>query len=444
MNLISALVSFLPAFLQQEARSEKNAARGGVTVARIPVANTSRQGVTPDVAQGLSAVYGCIDYISRMISIMPWRVIETTREGDRLVTLTHPIDPILWRRPNTEMTSFTLKHTLLWQCLSWGNGYAEIIFDANRRIRGLMPIESRRVQIFRDASTRRIMYRVSDCVGGKTLDFESQEIFHILAVSDDGIIGRSPLLDGTQSMGSAMAADRHAGAFFANQSLPAGVIELEGTTDAETREELRREWAEIYGGTANVGQTGVLSGGAKFKPITFEPRIMQLLETRRFNLEEICRFFGVPPQKIFQYEGQGMTATAEMNATIVTEALMPWMTRLEEEANRKLIGQDRFSTNLDENVLLRGTAERRWNTYRAGLQLGAMSVNQVLRNENMPGIGPSGDVHRMPLNMTTSEKFASPDFVPNAATPPGPGDGSSGGDVPEAEEGGRRSPGEAQ
>jgi HK97 family phage portal protein len=427
-SLLTAFVATLPVLPKSVRTRIQN--RLGRTQERIfsrgsVRANTAQQYVSPITAEQLSAVLACMRYRADMISIMPWRVIETTSENDRLLAVDHPIDPILSRMPNTETTPSAFKSALVTNLLGWGDCYAEIVRDGVGRIRALSQIESHRVLCYRDAASGEIRYDVMGTRTG-TMTLEVRDMFHVAIHSLNGITGRSPLLIGSQPIGGALAADRFAGSFFGNGATPQGYLRFAKYLEKDVRDQMREEWYQQYGGVHQAGGVAVIGEDGKFEPVTVDPAVSQVLETRRWGVVEICRLLNVPPQKVYEYSGQGATASASINATIVTESHQPLMTSLEEQANLKLIGQPRFSTKLNANALLRGTPQERAQIHRTYVQLGARSVNEVRRLEEAPGIGEAGDVFRMPLNMTTAEKFAAGLATP-PTTPPGPGDGSSGG-----------------
>jgi phage portal protein BeeE len=151
----------------------------------------------------------------------------------------------------------------------------------------------------------------------------------------------------------------------------------------------------------------------------------QFLESRRFSVNEVARWYRVPPHKIADLERSTNNNIEHQSIEFVTDTLMPWIKRLEDEANAKLVGkraQGTVYTKIAVNALMRGDSKSRAEFYRTMTQIGAMSINEVRALEDMNGIGPAGDEQLVQLNQTTLERLvADPpeakDSAPESAEP---------------------------
>lgn len=423
MNILNLVTSFVSTHLRGRTSPPDPQDRSfwGVPFGR----NTAREAVTSESALGVVAVWAAIGYVSGQIMQMPWRIIETAPDATKRLAMDHPAWRLLMRAPNPEMTPGQFKELLVAWMMGWGNGYAEIARDILGRPVELWPIHPSRVRLARDENDM-LVYVVRNDNQADTV-LVAQDMFHAHGLGFDGLCGYNPVVTAANALGCALAADKYAGSFYGNGANPIGYLSFQEYQNDETRDVVRRAWYQAYGGTELANQIAVLHSGAKFEKIDIDPHAAQLLESRQWSVREIARLFNVPPSKIQDYEGVTMAGLEEINSQVVTDTLGPWITRLEEQANTKILGQQRFSTKLYPQALLRGTSTARWRNYQLALQLGVMSVNEVRALEDLNGIGADGDVYRMPMNMMTSEQFVARDIDSAAPIPPGPGDGSSGG-----------------
>jgi HK97 family phage portal protein len=200
------------------------------------------------------------------------------------------------------------------------------------------------------------------------------------------------------SVGIAQASDTYAASYFGNASNPGGVIEVAGELNAEQAGDIARNWQESHSGPYMSGKVGILSGGAAFKPLSLNASDAQLIEVRRFNVEDIARIFRVP-LSLLGHPTQGAMSYASVeaqNLSFVQHSLRPLLERLEQSLSPLLPESDGFIRfNLD--ALLRGTTIERFDAYTKGLREGFLSLNDVRNYEDLSSLGDSGDQYRLPL-----------------------------------------------
>lgn len=378
--------------------------------------------VTQETSLGTASVWACVRAISEPIASMPWRVVEEMPSGKKRQEPQSPVDWVLHREPNSEMTPFVFRETLVAWALTWGNGYAEIVRDRAGRIAELWPISPDRVEPSR-TDAGELVYDIANANGPNTV-LGQRDVFHLHGLGFDGLRGYSVIDMHRKTIAMGMAMNEAGISTFANSSTPAGIIKYAGSIDAKTAQQTRDEWNQLYSGPEHRGRVAVLGGEADFKPISIPLQDAQYIEGRQFQVEDICRVFRVPPHKVQHLLRSTNNNIEHQSIEFVQDTLMPWVIRLEQEANRKLFGRNqrnRYSTKINLNALLRGDSDARSQYYFQMSQMGVFSVNDIRELEDMGTIGPEGDKRFVQLNMTTLEKAGEePEPEPEPVIEPDP------------------------
>lgn len=376
--------------------------------------------VTEDSALKLSAVWACVRLISQTIAALPWRAYLLQPDGGR-EPLHGTVDWLLHRQPNPEMTAFTFRQVLVSHALLWGNGYAEIERDAAGRPSWLWPLLPDRVTV-RRAADGRIVYDVSGDGAATTL--QASDVFHLKGLGFDGLTGYSPIRMAASSVGLGLAAETYGARLFRNGAKMGGILEMPGKfKDPETARKVSESFDKATSGD-NAHKTVVLEEGARWHQVTIPPDDAQFLETRKFQVSEIARWYGVPPHKIGDLERATFSNIEQQAIEFVQDAIVPWVVPLEQEADLKLFGRNllgRAFTKFTLQSLLRGDAASRGVFYRQLFDLGALSPNEVRGLEEMNGIGDVGDEHFVQTNLQTLERAAAEPEPPKPAAAPMPG-----------------------
>lgn len=300
--------------------------------------------VTEWTAQQISAVYSCVNLIAGTTSALTLNLYRRDRNGNR--EQIHNDD--LWWIFNEEMLprwgatngwEFVVQNLLL-----QGNGYAIIHRDGLGRVVGLEPVHRNRVTVTCTSDRRRLIYgiahdlRVLESQPGYEV-YDQDDVIDIAGFGFDGFYGQSPLKYHLQLPGAvALAAQEYAGRFFVNNGTPSGVITSDQAINQEQAEQIRQAWVKRYGGLENTHSPAVLGHGAKFEAVTVTAEDAQLLATRRFQIEEIARIFGVPPFMIGHLEkttswGSGVET---MGQGFVRFTMRQHLNKIEKELNRKI------------------------------------------------------------------------------------------------------------
>jgi HK97 family phage portal protein len=390
---------------------------------QVRVRNASGENITESSALSLSAVWCAVRVISDALSMLPIDVIER-RDGKRAVADNQSgVGWLLNYAPNAEMTALDIRSAMALHMLLMGNGYAEIERDMGGRPVALYPIHATRVQLVRNAE-RQLRYRVNSD-DGRFVELAPRDVFHWRGMSWDGLVGISVVSAARQSMGLGKAMETFGAGYFGNGTHPSGTLITEQMLKADQRAELRKEWEQMHQGSGNAHKVAVLFGGVSFKALTVPLEDAQFLESRRFQVLEIARWFRVPPHLLAELERATHANIEQEHLSFVTHTLLPAASRFEAEANLKLFGRNQQANLVVKHnfsALLRGDARSRNEAHKIAREGGWLNVNEIRALEDMNGIGPDGDVYIVPANMTTIERLVEPPPAPQAPAPTDPED----------------------
>lgn len=368
----------------------------------------------PEEALKVSAAWRCVSLISQSIAMLPWHIMRREMDGGSTRAALHPVERLLSSEPNPEMTAFSFKSTLVSHVLLYGNGYAEIERDVSGRPVALWPLAPDRVEPYRTPEGA-LVYRVMQPSGGIAY-LKPEDIFHVPGLSWDGVRGYSVLEVGATTLSAAAGMDRFAGAYFAQGMRPGGIIKTPGKFSPEAVKNLKEHLRETSQGWRNAHMPLVLDAGMEWQQVSSTPDDAQFLDTRKFAVNDICRWFGVPPYLAFHADAQPRSNVETQSREFLTYGLMPRITPMEQEADRKLFVAPRtYYSKMNVNAFQRGDAATRAAFYREMRNMGVFTVNDILRAEDMDTIGEEGDVRVMQMQYQPIERvLAEPEPAPVA------------------------------
>lgn len=354
-----------------------------------------------------SAVWACVKVISESTAALGWKVFAVRDDGSKEHQVRSPANELLQRRPNPEQTPYVWREQMLAHALLWGNAYSEIERDGAGRPVGLWPITPDRVRLVRlPDMTLWYEVRAPEGFGAGPALVPSRDMLHFRGLGYDGLTGYSVVRLAALSMSVGVAAERFGASFFGNGAHVSGVLKHPGKPSEEARKNLRESWERAYQGVGKAMRTALLWEGMDWQQIGVPPEDAQFLQTRQFQVVEIARWFRVPPHKIADLERATFSNIEEQSIAFVTDTIVPWATRLEQEADAKLLVRPRQFTRINLNALLRGNTESRFKAYAGARQWGWLSVNDIRRLEDMDPIGEQGDIYLSPLNMADAQNVA--------------------------------------
>ena len=391
----------------------------------------TQAGVTVDaeLAMSYSAVYGCVKIISETIASLPLFTYKRLSDGGKKPYPQNPWFKILKTTPNKVWTASAFRETLTAHYLLHGNAYALIEYTKDGTGMALHILDPRKVTPeYGEDNEVYYRYRKNPTEPDVILPFF--EVFHLQGFSDGGLLGKSVLTFMNEAIGLGKATELFGSTFYNNAAAPAGVLELGPEMDLsdEARERLKREWARKYGGVANAGSVAILEEGVSWKQIGIPAQDAQFLETRKFQIQDIARFFRVPPHMLADLDRATFSNIEHQSISFISQTMLTHFVRWEQTIARDLFrGDDRFFAEFLVAGLLRGDLASRYNAYAIGRQWGWLSVNDVRELENLNPLGDEGDVYLAPMNMVDAKKFGEVN-TPN--DPANPADQTNPGGVP--------------
>ena len=375
--------------------------------------STSGKRVNERSAMQMTAVYSCVRILSEAVAGLPLHLYQYTDKSSKEKAVDNPLYFLLHDEPNTEMTSFVFRETLMTHLLLWGNAYSQIIRNGKGEVVGLYPLMPDRMTVNRDEKGRLYYEYMVSSDDAKTLKdgtvrLSPYDVLHIPGLGFDGLVGYSPIAMAKNAIGLAIAAEEYGSKFYANGATPSGILEYPGTV--KEPDKVRESWNAGFGGSSNAHKIAVLEEGMKYTPISISPNEAQFLETRKFQINEIARIFRVPPHMVGDLEKSSFSNIEQQSLEFVKYTLEPWLVRWEQAMQRSLIPQDdksKYFIKFNVDGLLRGDYQSRMQGYATARQNGWMSANDIRELENLDRIPAEdgGDLYlingnMMPLSMS--------------------------------------------
>ncbi len=370
--------------------------------------------ITPANALQVAAVFACVRVIAEDIGKLPFMIYQQSTEHERQKLTTSPFWRLLHDKPNSYQTSQQFREYLTACALLRGNGYA-LKNVVNGQVRELLPLHPGRVRVEQLADFE-LIYHVTMPTGseiysdgrqammtsGKEETMTRREIFHLPGLTIDGPIGVSVVSYARQTLGIALGASRHAGTFFGNGMKPSGIFKHPRILSQAGYERLKGELKEKHGGE-NSNETLILEEGMDYSPISLTNKDSQFLESRTFEVLEVCRWFRLKPHKIAELSRATFSNIEQESIEHVTDALMPWGMRWEYAVNQQVIVTNNIYAELNFDALLRGTTLERYKAYQmaAGGPAPWMRRNEIRRRENLEPVDGLDEILQ-PMNMKSA------------------------------------------
>lgn len=360
--------------------------------------------VTEQTSMRTSAVYACVNLIARIIGSLPLKVYRRKRDGDAAeVPDTLPYY-LLHDEPNPVMTSSVFREFLTANVLLGGNAYAAIGRNQANQVIDLFPIHASFVTPERVNGRNRYIVRFGD---GTTETLDQSDMLHIPGLGYDGLKGQSVITwAARQAVGLALATEQHGSRLFSNGAKLGVVLKHPKSLSKDAVKRLAEQFQQQHAGLSNVAKTLVLEEGLDVSNVSMTSEDAQFLETRRFQVEDIARFFGVPPHLIGHTDKQTSWGTGVEQNTLgfLIFTLLPWLTRFEQELNRKLFPRSPFYTQFKVQGLMRGDSKARSEYYASGHQNGWLTTNEIRRFEDLPPVS-GGDTLFVQTNLAPMEQL---------------------------------------
>ena len=373
------LKNWVPAWFGAGGGSAAGQRQDGMQSEGSSGAPASTTPVTNDTSLQLSAVWACTKIISETVAGMPIKFWETQANGTRKL-VQHPISFLLNTSPNRWQTGIEFKNTLTMSIAMNGNAYSLIQRGVGNKIIGLVPLMANQmdVRLLKDGS-KVFVYTE----GGVTKIYSEKNIWHVMLMPSNAIIGLSPLRYASRAIGIGISAEDRVGTLSRNGFKPTGVLMIDKTLTEAQRTQVRAQFADLQEGQGDPLK--VLEAGFTYQQITMSPKDVQLLESRRFQIEDIARFWGVPSVLINDTEagtvwGSGIQQIVE---GFYKFTIRPYLERYEASIEKNLLQSSergKIKPEFDFGALLRGDETTRIKNGAAAVSGGLKTINEA-RNE---------------------------------------------------------------
>jgi HK97 family phage portal protein len=362
--------------------------------------------VNPETAMTYSAVYAAVNILSSAIASLPLHLYRKVPVGKEKADK-HPLYAVLHDTPNNMMTSFTFRQTSMVHVLLHGNFYAYIERDGNGQVKSLWPLVPEAIQVVLVGVNGREKRYVYQQQNGKEHTFFPEEIFHVHGLGTNGIQGQSVIRHARETVGLGLSAEEFGGKFFSNGATLSGVLEHEGVLGTDGVNNLRDSFSGVHQGSGNSHKVAILEEGIKYKQIGIAPEDAQFLETRKFQVQEIARWFNIPPHKLAEMTDATFSNIEHQQLSYVQDSLRPWLVNWEQTIHKDLLGKDQrkmLFAKFNVNGLLRGDIKARYESYAIGKQNGFLNTDDIRELEDM-NKSPNGERFYESMNMIPADKI---------------------------------------
>jgi len=308
-------------------------------------------------------------------------VYRQAPDGGRTVDKAHPLYELLHDSPHYDYTAVEFWEGVAASLCVAGNAYAEKLYVGSRVV-ALRPLAAGQIEVFRtEAGARRYRYFEGERRGREIAE---DDMFHVRGFGTCGDVGLSPISYARHTLYAARSTERASAKLYAEGMRHQGVLEMAQTLTPEQRQLARDKILQPI----LEGGSGILEAGMKFSPLTMSAQDAQMLESRSFQVEEICRWFRVPPFMVghTQKSTSWGTGLEQQNIGFLTYALRPYLSRIEQALRRSLIPPaERKTITVEFKVegLLRADTATRMTSYATGVQNGIYTRNEVRGWENL-------------------------------------------------------------
>lgn len=355
----------------------------------------------------LSAVYAATNMISNSCALLPIKVV--IEEGGRKREIEHPLTKVLNLKPNAKYNHFNFMKLLIESVILKGNGYAYIVRDENLNVISLELIDADFVTpvVQADGSVKYVVNGMSQAV-------DAINMIHLYQHCDNLMRGISTIKYADMALQGTYNAENHSSNFFKSGAGLMGVLKASAPLTNEQKRQAAESWKMSIANTAGGG-VAVLPQGLDFQSISISPEDSQLLESRKYNVVEIARFFNISPVKLFDLSNVSYSTLEQTSLSYLQDTILPYTQLMEDEMNLKLFKPSevgKISVDFDYSVMVQTDKKTEAEYYTKLLTNGVVTINDV---RSKLGYEPSQEVgadkHWMQISYATIENIASGAYI---------------------------------
>lgn len=355
--------------------------------------------VSSQKAMRLTAVFGCVRVLAESMGMLPCNLYKVTGNSKQKAT-SERLHKLLTMKPNDYMTPQEFWELVIVCLCLRGNFYAYKV-KALGEVVELLPIDPGCVDPKLNSQWQPV-YQVT-FPDGSTDVLGQDDIWHVRTLTFDGLVGLNPIAYAREAISLGMATEEHGARLFSNGAVTSGVLRTEQSLTDAAYDRLKKDFEDSHLGLSNAHRPMILEMGLDWKSMALNAEDSQFLETRKFQLEEICRLFRVPMHMVQNTDRATFSNIENLGIGFINYSLVPYMTRIEQRINVGLVKESKQGTyyaKFNAGALLRGDMKSRFESYSTGINWGIYSPNDCRELEDMnPRSG--GDIYLTPMNMTT-------------------------------------------
>ena len=346
--------------------------------------------ISQATAMTVSTVYACVTLVASDLARCTPRLKRKLPDDSEEEVLDHPLVPLL-KKPNRQQSWFEFAEQMQAGKLLRGNAYAAIRRDSRGNPIELIPINPDAVMVL-EAGDGSIFYQVNriglwqmSMLADFPVSIPSEDMLHIRGLTFNSLVAASTIGLGRDSIGLAMGQEQQAARWMANSARKSGVLETPNKLSEVAYERLKTSWNDFSSGIHNIGKTAILEDGVKYSSLSLTSVDLEFLASRNFQVNDVCRWFRVPPYKVGVGEKHTVKSLPEQNQEYVSGTIAPEFDRWEARFGFTFeLEADGVFLDFDETDLLRADINTRYNTYRIGILSGFITPNEARRGEGAP------------------------------------------------------------
>lgn len=360
------------------------------------------------LAMRISACYCAVNTISNSIGILPISVVKDNG-SDRKVLYNHNLKKLLNGRPDLRHNHFNFFKYAMESVLLRGNFYAIIVRDDKLEVSQLIYVDSDFVQpVIQENGT------VKYIVTGYSRLFDQDEILDFHLHLDESYRGISVIKYASRALQSAYEQDKTSLNFFKSGGNLAGIIKPQNPIQADQRKQIADAWRASFENTSDRVPVVVMPYGVDFQAVSITPEDAELIDTRKYSVEEIARFFGIHPYKLYA-ELSNKMSNEDIEINYLTDTIMPLAQMMKEEMENKLLRpseRGKIKIEFDFTAFFKTDKKSEAEYYRALINIGILSINEVRAALGYDPIeGEAGDAHWVQLSYASAEDVAQGKYI---------------------------------
>lgn len=342
--------------------------------------------VSPDAAMRLSVAFSCIRILTETIGTLPVQVFEKKQSSsDAIEVKDHHLSFLFQQSPNAYMTPVDLVESIALALCQNGNFYGARETNKKGETISIVPYDP--MSVTPKMTDGRVIFKVWE--NGRSEELPREKVWQVRGFGNDLLVGLSPLACARKTIDTALVAEAFAARFFEQGGMPSGIVTVDKFLNDQQRKIARESLQQMMGGLGNAHRFALFEGG--MKPVEWHampPEDMQLLMTRKFDTQQICRFYRISPHMVADLERATFSNIEQLSLEFVQYTLMPYFRRIEASASRWLLmpGSDRLNYYMRFNYegLLRADSAARASFISTMVQNGVMTRNEARGKENLP------------------------------------------------------------